>query len=367
MPSRMVLMNPGPVLVDARVRQALLRPDICHREAEFAKLMTGIRTRLVHVCGGDESYAAVVVAGSGTSALEATLASVVPEHGKLLIIDNGHYGERLFRIARTHGICTCRLAMQWGNAVESEQIDKALALDSTITHVALVHHETSTGMLNPVHLVGEVVATHRRQFIVDAISSVGGETLDVRESLIDWCIGTANKCIESIPGAGFVCAPQSRFRELAQIPSRTFSLDLHTHYLAYETTGMSPFTPPVHVLYALECALDLLMLEGVANRKERYAVLARRLRKGMADLGFSFLLSAEHRSNTLTTFYLPDHLTYNEFHDRCKAEGFVIYASQDELQHKTFRVANMGQITHADIDRFIKTVEAVLCRTMRAV
>jgi len=359
-PSRLVLMNPGPVVVDERVREALLGPDICHREPEFSELLTRVRSLLVQVCGGSSSDAAVVFAGSGTTALEATISSIIPRHGKMLALDNGHYGERLLKIAAVHGIPYAHLAFGWANPIQLETVEACLANDPAITHVCMVHHETSTGMLNPVHLIGKLTATWKKQFIVDAISSLGGEELNVQADHIDWCIGTANKCIEGFPGVSFVCASKARFDELKSLPPRTFALNGYAHYLAQEFSKSPPFTPPVQTLYALETALDLLIAEGVPQRAQRYQTLAARLRAGMSNQGFRFLLSPEHWSNTLTAFYLPPAISYAELHQGLKAAGFVIYAGQEMLQERTFRIANMGQITLEDVDRFLFAVKAHL-------
>ncbi len=352
-------MNPGPVLVDQRVRDALTGPDLCHREPEFAELMTTVRDKLRIACLGDSQYSSVVFAGSGTAALEAVVSSVVPPAGRLLVLDNGHYGDRIAKIAQVHHIPHVTLEFGWAVPYRLDRLETALAKDPSITHVAMVHHETSTGMLNPLKEVGRLVSRHGRSLIVDAISSLGGEILDVRGDCIDWCISTANKCIESIPGVSFVCAPRAALEALAEVPSRTFYLDLHAHYVAQEVRREPVFTPAVQAMCALDAALDLLLKESVAARNARYRALAQQLREGLEARGFRLMLPAQDRSCLLTVVHLPESLTYAYLHDRLKQCGFVIYAGQGTLSRGFFRLSTMGQITHDDIHAFLQGVDQV--------
>lgn len=363
---RTVLMNPGPVLVDDRVRAAVCWPDLCHREPEFAELMTRVREEICRVCGGDESYSTVMLTGSGTAALEAAISSAVPPDGKLLVLDNGHYGERLAKIASLHGIAHAVLEVGWAATFDLDALDRQLRSDSAITHVCMVHHETSTGMLNPLHQVGEIVYRNGKSLIVDAISSLGGELVDVRADHVDWCLSTANKCIEAIPGLSFVVAPRARLKALAGLPARTFYLDLHSHWIGQERDQAPLFTPAVQAMFALKVALELLLQEGVAGRNRRYKALAHELRSGLEARGFRLLLAPEYRSSLLTAVYLPDGLTYEYLHDQLKARGFVIYAAQDALKARVFRLSNIGQITLRDIGRFFEALDAS-CPTLRAV
>lgn len=356
-PVRAVLLNPGPVNVDPRVREALAYPDVCHREPEVTALLEAVRDKATRVCGGDTRHTGVVLTGSGTAALEAALTSAVPSDGQVLVLDNGHYGQRLAQIVEVHGIACQQLRFGWAVPTDLAALDTALAADPGISHVAMVHHETSTGMLNPVRAVGEIVARHGRELMVDAISSVGAEDLDVVRDRIGWCVGTANKALEGLPGVSFVVAPRDAFAALADLRPRSFSLDLHRQYLAQHRDRAPAFTPAVQILYAFDRALDLTLVEGVAARTARYAGLAQQLRAGLADRGFTFLLGAEHRSNSITTVRLPAGLGYDELHDRLKRAGFVIYAAQGELAGQFFRLANMGQLTPADIASFLQNLD----------
>ena len=196
--------------------------------------------------------------------------------------------------------------------------------------------------------------------MVDAISSVGGEILDVEADRVDWCVGSANKCIEGLPGLSFVCAPRARLDALEAIAPRTFYLNLYNQYVSTDRFQTPPFTPAVQTFYAFDVALDLMLAEGIEARHGRYSALAAQLRKGLADLNFRFLLPPESRSCTLTAVYLPEGVSYSDLHDKLKSKGFVIYAAQDSLKQRVFRIANMGQITAGDIAAFLDALRQVL-------
>jgi 2-aminoethylphosphonate-pyruvate transaminase len=360
-PKASVLLNPGPVNVHEQVRAAMSYPDVCHREPEAAGLMSRTRAKATAVCGGDERFTSVLFAGSGTAALEAAFSSVVPRDGKILVLDNGNYGERLHRIVSVHGIPERHLEFGWTNPMDPAVIDAALAEDPSITHVGLVHHETSTGMLNPLREIGQVVARHGRSLLVDGISSVGAEPFDMVADNVDWLVGTANKCLEGLPGVSFVCARRDRLDELAQVPTRTFYLDLHGHYVAQDQVGAPLFTPAVQVMFAFEKALDLMLAEGVDARIARYRALAAQLRAGFDARGLRYLLPAEHWSNSVTNLLVPRGIRYADLHDGLKDEGFIVYGVQEQLGD-VFRVANMGQLSEAVIEDFLAALDRVLTK-----
>lgn len=356
---RVVLLNPGPVNVHDRVRAAIASPDECHREPEAQQLLVTVAGKIAEVCGGGSSHTAVLLTGSGTAALEAVVSSVVPAGGRLLVLDNGHYGERLLRIARVHGIDMDHLDFGWAHPILPEAVDRFLGENPGVTHIGVVHHETSTGMLNPVRELGAVVARHGRSLIVDAISSLGAEALDVVADHVDWCVGTANKCLEGLPGISFVCAPRERFAALEPLPARTFYLDLFAGYRAQVLDRSPQFTPALQVLRALDTALDLTLEEGVTARGRRYADRAREIREGLEQRGIELLLPPRHRAGSITNAHLSGGLTYDELHDGLKERGYVIYATQAKSAG-VFRLANMGQLTAADIAGFFAAFDDVL-------
>lgn len=364
-PVSATLLNPGPVNVDPAVREALAYPDVCHREPEVAELMDNARAKAAAICGGGEQHTGVLLTGSGTAALEATFASIVPPQGKILILDNGHYGERLHEIVSAHSVPATRLEFGWSERFDLREIDRRLAGDRAITHVGMVHHETSTGMLNPLSEVGTLVARHGRSLAVDAISSLGSEELDVCKHQIDWCVGTANKCLEGLPGVSFVCAPRLRLRELGRWRPRGFYLDLHRHFVAQDVDRAPAFTPAVQILYAFDRALDLALEETVERRGERYAARATELREGLERLGFRPILARAEMANSVTVCELPAEVSYPDLHDALKQRGFVIYATQRRLG-PTVRIANMGQLGADDVSGFLAALTEVAGRLRAA-
>lgn len=358
-PPSQVLLNPGPVNVDERVREVLRHPDVCHREPEAADLMRNVRAKATAICGGGADHTSVLFAGSGTAALEAVISSVIPADGKLLVLHNGHYAERVSRIAAVHGIAQQRLEFGWTEPFDLDRVDAALAADPGITHVGMVHHETSTGMLNPLSEVGLLVARHGRSLLVDAISSLGAEELDVVADHVDWCVGTANKCLEGLPGASFACAPRALLEQLATVPPRTFYLDLHGHYTSQEHVDAPLFTPAVQALYALDRALDLSLEETVPRRSARYAGLSALLREHLVRHGLEPLLAPEHSASSVTVFRLPEDIDYTHLHDRLKDAGFVIYGCPPPLG-RVCRIATMGNLSEAQVRRFLDAFDQVV-------
>lgn len=260
-----------------------------------------------------------------------------------------------------HGIPEQYLEFGWTNPMDPAAVDAALRADPSITHVGMVHHETSTGMINPLREIGEIVARHGRSLLVDGISSVGAEPFDMVADNVDWCVGTANKCLEGLPGVSFVCARRDRLDALADVPARTFYLDLHGHYVAQDQVGAPLFTPAVQVMFAFEQALDLTLSEGVDARIARYGALAAGLRAGFAARGLRFLLPPEQLSNSVTNLYVPEGIGYADLHDGLKAEGFVIYGVQAQLGD-VFRVANMGQLGETVVEDFLAALDRVLAK-----
>ena len=353
-----ILLNPGPVNVSPRVQQALLRGDLCHREEEFSDLLVAIRTKLLRAFAPHD-YTAVPVSGSGTLAVEAMVSSAMPEGKKLLVLNNGVYGERILRMAEAHHIPTVELRYDWTERPDLAQIEPTLKADPTIHAVALVHHETTTGLLNLVNEVGTITRRAGRWVLLDAVSALASEELDLVRDGVDLCACTANKCIQGLPGVSFVLVRNEAMAAMQQYPCRSLYLHLPLHWEAQERRSI-PFTPSVQTWYALDEALDELLEETVAGRIQRHRAAARLLREGFARLGLRSLLPANLQSNSLTSLLLPEGMTYQSIHDGLKERGFVIYEGQGKLQTGVFRVANMGHLTLDDFRRFLTALEAVL-------
>jgi 2-aminoethylphosphonate-pyruvate transaminase len=354
-----ILLNPGPANTTRTVREALVMPDLCHREPECFEMMRRCREALVRLAGAGPEWAAVLFTGSGTAAVEAAIASAVPRERGLVVVDNGVYGDRMLRIARAHGIAAHAVRCDMFTPVRPADVEAALLAHPDASHVAVVHHETTTGLLNPVAEVAHVAARQGRRVIVDAMSSLFGERLDVTQPAIDLVTASANKCLQGVPGVSFVLARRAALGELAGRPPRSVYLDLHAHFVSQEADN-TPFTPAVQVLHAMEQALAELAQEGVAERIARYADNARVLREGMARLGLEALGEPAGRSNILTTFRLPAGVAYDALHDAMKRRGFIIHAGQGDIRTYAFRVSNMGTLTPRDMDRVVDAFAASL-------
>jgi 2-aminoethylphosphonate-pyruvate transaminase len=350
-----ILLNPGPACTTPTVRQALLTPDLCHREPEFFQVMRHVRDEITDLAGGAGEWSTVIFSGSGTAAVEAAVISAVPHDRKLLVIDNGVYGDRIRQMAACSGIEHHVLHYHWTEAPRPEDVDRAFAADPSLSHLAVVHHETTTGVLNPIEELAAVCKKHARSMIVDAMSSFGGEPLNVRELGIDYMVASSNKCLQGMPGLSFVVARRTALESLVSIRPRSVYLNLYNQWQAEEADN-TPFTPAIQVFFALQQAIAETRAEGLENRFRRYREAAATLREGMAALGLECIVAPEWRSNTLTTFRLPDGVQYDGLHDAMKERGYVIYAGQGDLKTWAFRIANLGTLTSTDLRGVVAAV-----------
>ncbi len=289
MEKRTVLLNPGPVNVTERVRKAQLRGDLCHREEEFSRLLGTVRRKLVEAFGIEKEYTAVLISGSGTAALEMAVCSSVSEGQAMLVIQNGVYGERIAHMAQAHRMPVHLLTYPWGRPPRLEDVESALRKYPEIEVIALVHHETTTGLLNPLPSVSQLARRYRKRLLADCISSLAGEELDWSSCPVDGVVGTANKCIQGLPGVSFVLVRKEDLPRLQKVPARSVYFNLARHHAAQER-GDTLFTPAVQAHYALEAALDELIEETVDGRIRRYRAYAEQFRKGFAEMGLELLI-----------------------------------------------------------------------------
>ncbi|WP_175907293.1 2-aminoethylphosphonate aminotransferase [Burkholderia sp. BCC1640] len=346
----MLLLNPGPVTLTERVRRSLLQPDLCHRESEFFDLQDEARARLVAAYELDPAeWAAVLMTGSGTAAVESMIAALVPQDGKLLVIENGVYGERITQIATQYGIAHDVLKHEWMQVPDLAQI--AARLDAGgYSHVAVIHHETTTGRLNDLGAIADVCRARGVKMLVDGVSSFGAEAIDFAGGVIDAVAATANKCLHGVPGAAFVIV---RRGALAKAASRTYYLDLG-RLAKLQDQRNTPFTPSVHAYYALVEALrEFDEAGGWRARHAHYKALADQAQAGLAARGMPLVLPEGASSVVLRAYRLPQGVTYETLHDGLKARGFVIYAGQGGLSKELFRISTMGAIQAADVERLL--------------
>ena len=357
--SREILLNPGPVNLSERVRQSLLRPDLCHREPEFVDLQNSIRQNLLKVYGlPDKKWAAILLTGSGTASVEAMLTSMVPEDGHVLIIENGVYGERMSRMAEIYHIPHSRLHHTWGEVIDVEKFARILAQEK-ISHVALVHHETTTGRLNNLDEIARICSKYDIPLLLDGVSSFGAENLEFDKWNIAACAATANKCLHGVPGTSFVIVNRNQIEKFASTP-KTVYLDMRK-YLHEQDNNGTPFTQSVQCFYALDEALKELQDQGGwQQRQKKYQQHMKIIRSGMLSLDIEPLMDEADCSCVLHAYCLPENISYQQLHDQLKSHGFVIYAGQGDLAKTIFRVSAMGEITENDMKRFISVIKALI-------
>ena len=362
MTGRTVLLNPGPVTLTPRVRRALSLEDVCHREPEFAALTLEIKSALERVYGGDAAdFEAVLLTGSGTCAVESMLASLLVDGGKTLVVANGVYGERMAAMLRAHGRPVETIQGDWLHAIDLSRVEQCLQADPTLTHVAAVHHETTTGRLNAIESLASLCGQYRRHLLLDAVSSFGAEPIPFSHPSLLAVASTANKCLHGVVGACFVLARRSLLQG-GRSSARSVYLDLFTYY-AEQKRGFSPFTQAVQSYFALREALrEFEEQGGWVARHDRYRHLSHAIREALSGLGIRSLLAAHESSVALSSFALPGGWAYQTIHDELRQAGFVIYAGQSALYHSLFRVANMGDIRDDDIDRLIAAFRRVFDR-----
>lgn len=351
----MLLLNPGPVTLTERVRRSLLQPDLCHRESEFFDLQDEARALLLETYELDPTlWTAVLMTASGTGAVESMVAALVPQKGRLLVAENGVYGERIAQICAQYGIAHACIRSEWLQALDPEAIaarlDAATA-DARFTHLAVVHHETTTGRLNDLRPLHALCRARGVELLLDGVSSFGAESLDFADDSLSAVAATANKCLHGVPGVSFVIA---RRTALADAASRTYYLDL-VRLARQQEQRNTPFTPAVHACYAMVEALrEFSEQGGRLARYRHYSALAERLRTGLAALGIEAALPPDQSSVVLRAYRLPAGLSYSALHDALKLKGFVIYAGQGNLSSTLFRISIMGHLTSADIDRLLQ-------------
>jgi len=357
-----LLFTPGPLTTSASVKAAMQR-DLGSRDSEFIDLVARIRTQLLEVAGVSEEsgYEAVLMQGSGTFALESVLSSVIPPAGRLLVLANGAYGERMLQMAERLKIDVAVERWPEDKTPDPGTVRKLLDAESPPTHVAIVHLETTTGILNPIEEIGRIVREHGCRFIVDAMSSFGGVPIDLSVLQLDYLVSSANKCLEGVPGFAFVLARREAL-ESSSGYARSVSLDLLAQWQGFERNGQFRFTPPTHALLAFAQALDEFVREGgVVGRAQRYRANRKALLAGMRRLGFREYLAPELQSDIITSFRYPDDpaFDFGEFYRLLAGQGMVIYPGK--VSHADcFRIGTIGQIFPEQVEALVRAIELVL-------
>ncbi len=351
-----LLLTPGPLTTSDSVKETMMT-DWCtwdedynlHIVQELRKELLGIATKT------PEEYTTVLLQGSGTYCVEAVIGATIGKNNKLLICSNGAYGDRMGNIAEYYHLDYDMLAFEETEQVSVEYVDDYLSNNSDITHVAFVHCETTTGILNPIKELSHVVKMHGKKLIVDCMSSFGGIPLDVHELGIDFLISSSNKCIQGVPGFGFIIARRSELMHCKGV-ARSLSLDIYDQWETMEKgNGKWRFTSPTHVVRAFKQALTELIAEG--GVEARYCENHRILVDGMRSLGFKTLLEDAIQSPIITSFLYPKAgFDFKSFYMALKSKGFVIYPGKIS-KADTFRIGNIGDVYPEDFKRLVETVK----------
>lgn len=346
------LLTPGPLTTTDTVKQQMLF-DHCTWDDDYKQITQQIRKGLLDLAHvSEEEYTAVLMQGSGTFGVESVLTSIPGINDKVLICANGAYGERMIDIAEHAGILYQVYNEHYNKVPDAQKIGEMLDADPAITHVAMVHSETTSGILNDIETVGKVVKEKGRVFIVDAMSSFGGVNIPVKDWGIDFIVSSANKCIQGVPGFSFVIARKDLLKASAG-NARSLSLDLYDQWKTMEIDGKWRFTSPTHVVLAFAQAMKELEEEGgIEARSRRYLKNNRLLIQRMEEMGIRPYIDDTHQGPIITTFFYPEkcHFTFFQMYEYIKERGYAIYPGK-VTEAETFRIGNIGEIYEEDIEK----------------
>jgi len=357
---REVLLNPGPATTSDSVKYAQVCADICPREKEFGDVMKWICEELTSVVADTSEYETVFFGGSGTAADEAMISSCVPEAGHILIVDNGSYGERLAKIASVYKIIHTVFKSSTYEKIDINALENEFKTGK-YTHLGIVYHETTTGLLNPLDIICPLAKKYNIVTIVDAVSIYAGKPMYLKKLGIDFMASTSNKNIQGMAGVGFVICKKDELEKTKAIPMRNYYLNLYDQYAHFSKTGQTRFTPPVQTLYSLRQAILETKQETVEKRWERYTECWRILVDAVKKFNLKMLVKEEDQSHLITAIFDPDTPKYSfeSLHDLARQHGFTIYPGK--LGNiKTFRIANIGDIKPHEMKRFTEVLKSYL-------
>ncbi len=354
---RNVLLNPGPATTSDQVKYAQVIPDICPREQEFVDIMTRVRQDLVKVVHGDpEKYTAVIYTGSGTIIQDVLVNSLIPEGKKICVVNNGAYAARMVEIAEYYNIECVDIKFPTTGLPDLDVVKKAIENDKDIAVVAAVHHETGTGVLNPVKEIGQIAHDNDCIFVVDTISTYGLRPLDIEEENIDFLMSSAQKGLAGMTGASWTIGNIKAIEESKNYPKRSYYCNLFMQYDFFNRAGEMHFTPPVQTIYALDQAIKEYFEEGEQNRWSRIEKCWEAIHRGLEEIGLGFVIDKDIQGKLVVTVKAPDDekFDFTTLHDYCYERGFTIYPGK-MFGLKTFRLCNLGLITDKDIEDFFVT------------
>jgi 2-aminoethylphosphonate-pyruvate transaminase len=355
-----ILLTPGPLTTTLRTKLAMLK-DWGSWDADFNAVTASVRSRLLDIVNGQDSHVVVPLQGSGTFSVEAAVATVVPRDGHVLVPDNGAYCKRAAKLSQMMGRKATMMPVPEDRPVDAAAVEAQLKADPSITHVILIHCETGTGVENPLAAVAAVCERHGKGLIVDAMSSFAALPIDARTTRFDALIAASGKCLEGVPGMGFVFIRKAILDACAG-NSQSLAMDLHDQHVYMGKTGQWRFTPPTHVVVALSEAITQFVEEGGQSaRLARYTANYRALTEGMAALGFKPFLDPAVQAPIIVTFHAPAHPAYDfkRFYEAAKARGFLLYPGK-LTQVETFRVGCIGAIGPNEMRQAVNAVRETL-------
>ncbi len=351
---RNVLLNPGPATTSDTVKYAQVVPDICPREEEFVAIMDEVRRELVNVVHGNpQKYAAVLFTGSGTIIQDALVNSLVPEGKKICVVNNGAYSARMVEIADYYHIPCLNLEFPTTRLPDLDVVKQTLENDKDIAVVASVHHETGTGVLNPVREIGKIAHANGCVFVVDTISTYGLIPFDIEEENIDFCMSSAQKGLCGMTGVSWTVGKIEEIEKSKDYPKRSYYCNLFMQYDYFNRVGEMHFTPPVQTVYALWQAIKEYREEGEQARYQRITQCSEAIHKGLEEIGLDTVIDRETQGHLVVTVKAPqdDKFDFFKLHDHCYERGFTIYPGK-MFGLETFRLCNLGLIMPTDIEDF---------------
>lgn len=358
---RNILLNPGPATTTDTVKYAQIVPDICPREVEFGEVMDFISTELTKFVADPKNYTTVLFGGSGTAAVESILSSVIGEDA-VLIINNGAYGKRMCQIADVYRLNFIEYQSNSFEAIDLVSLEKQIQKTTRkISHLCVVHNETTTGLLNDIYSIGAICEKYNIKLIVDAMSSFAAIPINMTEMNISYLAASSNKNLQGMAGVGFVIANKADLEMTQNLVPRNFYLHLYSQYKYFSKTKQMRFTPPVQTIYAFKQAILETKLEGIENRYKRYSQSWEVLMNGLSRLGLKHLVKKEHHSRIITAIIEPDNESFHfeDMHAYFYRQGYTIYPGKLDGQ-TTFRIANIGDVTNEDMQMFISLLEQYL-------
>lgn len=359
---RNILLNPGPATTTDTVKMAQVVPDICPREKEFADIMKQIRKDLVKIAHGVESkHTAVLFCGSGTINIDICLNSLLPEGKKILVINNGAYSSRAVEVCQYYGLPHIDMKLSIFDIPDLSLVEKALKENPDIALVYTTHHETGTGLLNPIREIGELAHRFGAIFVVDTTSSLGMIPFDIVKDNVDFCMASAQKGLMAMSGLSFIIGDKEFIEKSKDFPKRSYYCNLYLQYSFFEKTGEMHFTPPVQVVYALKQAIDEYFKEGEDAKFARHARVNRAIHKGIEQLGYEYVIDKEKESGLVVSVKYPDlpQWDFNKVHDFCYERGYTIYPGKISTTD-TFRLCSLGAIDTIDIENFFVVFKEAL-------